>query len=213
MTDKTTSPLSRDLFSGCERQQVSAFYRKILERLPDILADLDAYREFWEAQDLHLDESERLIADGTVSIEEFPDDDLAVVTIPDDLPPRRVRRYLNTEQASIHPFAIQTATQCNRIIRVQNGGFEFQYRYESWVQFVSRRPLFRVALNGLVIRLNVLEQAAGSWRCESVTDVIPRLFLEGTNQSSLSVDEFVSETQAYLRSQPVAWDPFDWEPS
>ena len=58
-----------------------------------------------QLQDAHLAASEALLADGTVTIEELPDIDLAIVRIPPQLAPRPVRRYLEDEQAAVHPFA------------------------------------------------------------------------------------------------------------
>jgi hypothetical protein len=212
-TDKRLSPLPKDVFSGCERQRVAAFFRQMLERLPEILEDVNEYRGYWREQDSNLRQSESLIAKGDVRIEEFPESDLAIVHIPGDLPVMNVRRYLQAERASVHPFAIHNATNCNRIVRIQNGSYEFQYRYESWLQVVSRRPLFRVDLNGLSRRLNSLETAAGTWRADKVTEIVPRLFLEGTDRSSITEKTFVEEVQEYLAEQPVAWDPYNWESS
>jgi hypothetical protein len=212
-TDKLMSPLPRTVFTQCERQQVATFYQEMLERLPDILEDLTEYSGYWREQDNLLQESESLIANGDVRIQEISELDLAIVHIPDALKPRAVRRYLQAESASVHPFAIHNATSCNRIIRIQNGSFEFQYRYESWLQIVSHRPLFRVDLNGLAERLNSLEAAAGTWRAEKVTEVVPRLYLEGIDRSSIKEKTFVEEVREYLASQPVAWDPYNWEAS
>jgi len=205
--------LPKEAFSGCERQRVATFYRQMLDRLPEILDDVVEYRRYWHEQDAHLQESESLIAKGDVSIEELPDADLAIVRIPDKLPARNVRRYLRSERASVHPFAIHNATSCSRIIRIQNGCYELQYRYESWLQVVSWRPLFRVDLNGLALRLNSLEAAAGTWRADKVTEIVPRLFLEGIDRSSIAEDKFVGEVKEYLSGQPIAWDPYNWEPS
>ena len=212
-TDKRMSPLPKEAFTGCEHQRVTTFYRQMLERLPEILEDVTEYRRYWHEQDALLQESESLITKGDVRIEEIPESDLAIVHIPDGLPALNVRRYLQSERASVHPFAIHNATNCNRIIRIQNGGYEFQYRYESWLQVVSRPPLFRVDLNGLAGQLNVMEAAAGTWRADKVTEIVPRLFLEGTDRSSITEETFIEEVREYLSEQPVAWDPYNWESS
>lgn len=212
-TDKKMSPLPGEVFAQCDRQRVTTFYREMLQRLPEILEDLTEYRGYWSDQDDHLLESETLIASGEVGIEEIAESDLAIVRIPDALPVRTVRRYLRAESAPIHPFAIHNATSCNRIVRIRNGSFELQYRYESWLQIVSYRPMFRVDLNLLAERLNSIETAAGTWRADKVTEIAPRLYLEGTNRSSIAEEIFVQEVREYLASQPVAWDPYNWEAS
>ena len=185
----------------------------MLDRLPEILENVDEYRRYWHEQDAHLRESEALIAKGEVRIEEIPESDLAIVHIPGELPVVNVRRYLRSERASVHPFAIHNATTCNRIIRIQNGCYELQYRYESWLQVVSRRPLFRVDLNGLAARMNSLEAAAGTWRADKFTEIVPRLFLEGIDRSSIAEEAFIGEVKEYLSEQPIAWDPYNWESS
>lgn len=210
-TDPQLSPLPRDTFTGCDRQQVAALYRNMLDCLPGLLADLPSQETWWREQDSHLADSESLIASGRVHIEELPEFDLAVVHIPPNLPPRPVRRYLQWESAAVHPFAIHRATERSRLLRVRGSHYEFQYRYESWVQLTSRRPQLRVDLQPLCERLTMLDAAAGTWRCEPVTDVAPRMFLAGGDNSALSVDTLVAELSSHLASAPVAWDPYDWQ--
>jgi hypothetical protein len=182
----------------------------MLAVLPELLADLPRFRPLWEAQDQHLDESLRWIESGRVSLRELPELDLAIVDIPDDLPPRAVRRYLAAESVPVHPFAIHRATGCNRLLRIQGARYELQYRYDSWVQLATRRPLLRASLEGLAAQLNARETAPGTWRGEPVTDVVPRLYLDGTDASAIPRDEFLDQVAAYLQTAPVAWDPYDW---
>jgi len=209
--DPGVSPLPAETFAGCEQQRVESLYRTMLERLPLLLGDVNAYEALWGAQFEHVEESAELIARGAITIAEYADVDLAVVSIPDDQPLRTVRRYFEPEQAAVHPFAIHNATTCNRILRVTGARYELQYRYESWLQLVSHRPALRVALDGLAARLNAIEGASGTWRCESVTEIVPRLYLEGVGASSIELGRFVDEVCSYLATAPVAWDPYHWE--
>jgi len=210
-TDPAVSPLPERTFAGCEDRRVASFYRELLPLVPDILQNLDSYESYWRDQLQHLEFSQSLVATGKVDIEERPDHDLAIVRIPDDIPEQTVRRYVNEEQAAVHPFAVNSATRCNRILRIYRGEFEFHYRYESWLRFVSWRPMLRVALDGMADRLNEAEQASGTWRGEDVNEVIPRLYLDGCRQSSLGEEEFVTLLEEYLASAPAAWDPYDWQ--
>ncbi len=211
IADPAESPLPDKLFTRCENQRVASFYTELLPLLPDILDDLDGYEVYWKDQFEHFEFSRNLVATGRVEIEERPEHDLAIVRIPDDMPEKTVRRYLNAEQAAVHPFAINSATRCNRIVRIYRGAIDFQYRYESWLRFVSWRPKLRVALDGLADRLNELEGSSGTWCGEDVNGVIPRLYLDGCRQTSLAEDQFVSQLEAYLASAPAAWDPYDWQ--
>lgn len=208
--DPQGSPLPVDTFTGCEARGTAALYTEMLKRLPDILDDLESLAHFWRDQDIHLQESRHMVESGQVSIKEIPELDLAIVYIPEDLSERRVRRYLHTEFMPVHPFAINSATERNRILSIQGRCLQLQYRYESWVQFESRRPALRVDLSEFCTLLNELEEALGTWRVESPNDVVPRLFLEGTRESSIPAQVFVEKLQHYLVDAPVAWDPYNW---
>jgi len=206
----STSPLSASVFAGCERQRTEALYHSMLERLAGVLEDIDAYEALWHGQDAHLDQSLRFLDSGDIKIEEIPEVDLAIVHVDEAIPEREVCRYLQTELAAVHPFAINTATRRSRILYVQGQYLQMQYRYESWLQLASYRPQPRIKLDDFCGWLNDRETAAGVWRSESVNEVVPRLFLEGTRDSQISVDEFITALSDCLSSAPVAWDPYNW---
>ncbi len=211
--DPACSPLDAGIFRRCERRTIAGLYQAMLERLPEILDDLPAQRKLWAQQDRHLDESLRKLDAGTVRIEEDPSVDMAVVHIPAGLPARTATRYLRAEQAPVHPFAIHRHTHCGRLLRIQGQRYELQFRYESWVHLASRRPALRVDLAPLADELNRIEMAAGNWLAEPVGEVVPRLFLDGADASSIDVDRFVDICRDYLANAPVAWDPYSWKPA
>ena len=209
--DPAVSPLSERIFRSCEDRRVASFYQELLTRVPDFLEELGSYERYWRDQLEHLEFSQSLVATGKVDIEERPEQDLAIIRIPDDLPERTVRRYLNAEQAAVHPFAINSATRRNRILRIYRGGMDFHYRYESWLRFRSWRPMMRVALEELADRLNETEEAPGTWRGEDVNAVVPRLYLDGCPRSSLTEQQFLTMLEEHFARAPVAWDPYDWQ--
>ncbi len=208
LTDPVSSPLAASVFARPDR--VAALYEAMLPRLPDLLARLGRYRHHWVAQDEHLAASERWLADGHVVIEERPDLDLALVYIPEQLPDRVAHRYLRAEPCAVHPFAINRATQCTRILRIQGRRIEFQYRYESWVQLASRRPALRIDLKPLARRLTALERGAARWVAEPVTEVSPRLYREPDVAGTLGWTTVWNELHRALRTGTPAWDPYDW---
>jgi len=214
LTDPEVSPLPADVFA--EPDRVAALYVALLESLPDLLRDFRTgwprFGDLWALQDEHLTASRALLADGIVTLVESPALDLAVVRIPPYLRRRTVRRYLVDESAAVHPFAVNTATQCNRILRVQGNHYEFEYRYESWVQLATRRVAKRVRLEGFAAHLNELEDVPG-WVAEDPAGTAPRLYRPDGAPSSLSLDTFLLELEAALNSAPVAWDPYDWQKS
>lgn len=209
--DPAVSPLPKSTFAVCERRRTARLYAAMLERLPAILADLEGHEQWWRRQDLQLEQSLAWLADGTVGIEVRPDYDLALVRMPLELPESRARRYLHTERAPVHPFAIHHHTTCNRLLRIQGQRYELQYRYESWVQLHSHRPALRVSLAELAGELNERESAPGTWCAEGVMDVAPRLYLDGIEASGIPEGEFVERLCAYFDTAPVAWDPYDWQ--
>lgn len=220
LTDPEVSPLPPEIFA--EPDRVAALYTAMLESLPALLRDChDGWPRFgdlWALQDEHLTASRALLADGVVTLVEHPALDLAVVRIPAYLRRRTARRYLVDEAAAVHPFAINSATGRSRILRVQGTHYEFEYRYESWVQLATRRVPLRVRLDGLAARLNELDGgAAGStagsmgWVAEDPTGTAPRLHRPDGTPSALPLDTFLLELETALTSAPVAWDPYDWQ--
>ena len=213
LTDPASGALPAAVFAAPDR--VVALYQAVLPLLPEIVRDLQQgsprFGALWAVQDKHLSASETLLADGTVAIEELADIDLAIVRIPPQLEARPVRRYLDDEQAVLHPFAVNSATSCTRLLRVQGQHYEFEYRYESWLQIASRRVPLRVQLEGVVERLNALEPAAPMWIADDpMTGIVPRLRRSDASPSTLSLETVVAELRSAFNSAPVAWDPYDW---
>ena len=102
-----------------------------------------------------------MIANGVVTIEEIPEIDLAVVTIPDDETSRRGHRFAGESFEGVHPMALHNATHCLRLLVVHGRRYQFVDRYETWVQYRSRRPLPRVDMRPLAERLTECEQRLG----------------------------------------------------
>jgi len=215
LADADSSILPVETFG--EKDRVAALYTALLDSLPALLRDCrdgwPRYGDLWALQDEHLAASRALLADGVVTVVESPELDLAVVRIPAYLRRRQVRRYLEDELVAVHPFAINTATQCSRILRVQGNHYEFEYRYESWVQLATRRVPLRVDLEGLAKRLNELERGTSTWVAQNPMDTVPRLFRSDGTASSVPLDTFLLELESALTSAPVAWDPYDWHES
>lgn len=212
LTDPDVSPLPADVFADPDR--VAALYTAMLDALPALIRDChDGWPRFgdlWAPQDEHLAASRALLADGVVTLVEYPELDLAVVRIPPYLRRRTVRRYLVDEAAAVHPFAINSVTERSRILRVQGAHYEFEYRYESWVQLASRRVPLRVRLDALAVRLNQLDGSPG-WVAEDPAGTVPRLHRPDGSPTGIPLDTFLLELEAALTSAPVAWDPYDWQ--
>jgi hypothetical protein len=183
-------------------------YPRLLERVPDLLDHPERYREIWADEDAHLEASEAAIRAGTVTIEEDVDLDLAVVTVPTEWAEHTVHRFTTTPRAAVHPGAVHNATDRFRLLFVQGRHYEVQYRYETWVHYMSRRPLGRVDLAPLAASLSEREPYRAVWQFDGVGGIFPTMQLRGATESAIPPAEFrVVLTQAL--AGPSAWDPYD----
>jgi hypothetical protein len=205
--DPDHSPLGADVFAVDYPDLVATLFDELLPRLGDICARVDDYRALWEAEDAALTESEAAIERGAATIEELPALDLAIVTIPDDLDLRRVHRFTQRRTEAIHPMAVHNATGCFRVLVVQGRHFRFHYRYESWVQYVSRKPLPRVDLAPLATRLSEVERH-GRWQADGVEGITPVMQLVGGDETSIDITTFRAELERHLAGAPPAWNPY-----
>ena len=62
-----------------------------------------------------------------------------------------------------------------RVLRSAGASHRLGYRYESWVQLRSRRPLPRVELQPLADELNSLESGGAVWRADPIDRTTPEL--------------------------------------
>lgn len=210
LADPQRSPLPQTIFAGRGRARIAALYRAFLPLLPELLAAPEAHVELWREQDEHLQSSEELLASGRVSIAEEPALDLAIIRIPEELPLRPVWRYLAREEMAVHPLAIHNRTHAGRLLRIQGGCIELQYRYDSWLQLASRRPAMRVDLAGLAARLNECEHH-GRWVWEDPLSMVPRLYLEPRGTSSIEPQLILRELRRHLAEGVPIWDPYNWK--
>lgn len=191
--DEERSPLGPGVFDRRYPEVAAELHRHLLARFHEILDHLDAYRPLWAEEDARLAEAEEAIRAGRIALEEVPEVDLAVVTIPDGL-------------ACPEP-AIHNATSRFRILEMRGRRYVVRYRYETWVQYVSARPMPRVDLAPLAKELSDLE-AGGRWEFGGVEQITPRMHLDGAEESAIAPEEFRRRVEAHLASAPPAWDPF-----
>ena len=105
-------------------------------------------------------------------------------------------------------MAIHNATGCFAVLCLRGHRYDFAYRYETWVQYRSRRPRPRVDLGPLAEELTAEEPGDGRWVFEGAASLIPRLHLTGADESALSPEDFRQRLIASLRTGPPAWDPY-----
>ena len=185
-------------------------YVEGLELLPNLMDDIDDFRDTWAEEDEALRVAEAAIAGGRITIEEEPDLDLAIVSVPADEPVGGGHRFAHLRDDGVHPMAIHNATGCFRLAVVRGRRYELRYRYESWVQYRTRRPLPRIDLAPLAEELDRLEGADdGRWQAEAVGGLAPRLHLAEGATSKIDPTAFLDRVRAHLRAGVPAWDPYD----
>jgi hypothetical protein len=191
-------PLSGD----CARM-----HQELLPIVPDLLRNVNAYRDLWADEDEHITASDDAVERGAVTIEEYPELDLAIVTLP-SITPRTYHRFTQQRRAGVHPMAVFNRTECSRVACLRGQHFSVELRYESVVQFVSRPILPRVDLGLLADRLNETESSGGKWYFEGIGGLTPSLLLGGADESSLSPTTFVDGLLGFLATAEPAWDPW-----
>ena len=105
-------------------------------------------------------------------------------------------------------MAVNNATSMLSLLTIRGARYEFTYRYESWVQYRSKRPRPRVDLAPLAEQLTADETSGGRWTAEGVDGLTPRLYLAGADESSLAPDHVRSRLVDHLATAAPAWDPY-----
>jgi hypothetical protein len=193
----------------------AVLYEELLGLLGELCDDVDRWRPLWEEEDAMLTASEAALESGAVTIEEVPDIDLAVVTVPESGPHGGGHRFAGqwASASGLHPMAVNNATDRGALLTVRDRKYELTYRYESWVQFRTRLVRPRVDLAPLVESLTAAEAKAGgsaSWSADHVSALTPVLSLSGRDGIESALDAAVvrAAVESHLRTAPPAWDPY-----
>jgi hypothetical protein len=179
----------------------SGRYQAILPLLKGFLDDTDRYGPYWSAEWAAMLESKTAMVMGEVELHEIPSVDLAVARTP----------------MALHPMVLYNQTERLRVLMASpGGGYSLRYRYETWVQFVSRQVMPRVDLLPVLPRLQSLEHADVTWTFDGIavpTPVLQPLGPDGLpGDSSLSLDTLIDELVAFYSERQdeagLQWDPF-----
>jgi hypothetical protein len=191
--DRSSSPLPRSTFGGPYPEVTARLYREMLPILPHLVTHVEDFQKLWAAEDHALEASDRLLDGGIVTIEPHAELDLAVVRVPADV-------------AVPHPTALHTRTPHSRLIVVHARSVELRYRYESWVQFASRRIASRVDLAPLAAELTA-EDPGARWIFDGVDHITPRLYRNPPG-GPLDTNHVVDRMMEALRTGRGAWNPY-----
>lgn len=204
--DEAASPLGDQLAGLGYGEQCALLYEELLPLVVPMATDPDRFRPLWAEEDERLSASEQALASGAVTIDEHPDVDLAVVTIGEGQRRRAGHRFGSDTFDEIHPMALHRATDRFRILVVHGRRYRLVDRYETWVQYRSRRPLPRVDLRPLAGQLSAAEAGATRWTATAPSDLSPTL--SAGDESSLPPGTVAAAVVRHLASSPPAWDPY-----
>ena len=207
LDDDALSPLPPDVLAAPYPQRCGALYEWTLPHLPEMLTNLDQWRHLWGDEDAHLTASLQAFADGDIRITEHPDTDLAVVEVLQAGSAEPVHRFTRGESSTVHPMAINTATERLRVLTIEGNRYSLELRYESWVMLVSRSVAPRPDLRLLAEELNALENG-GQWRADPPGALTPRLSISNDSETTLSPTVVIPTIRRFLATSPPAWDPF-----
>lgn len=208
LDDDARSPLDAAELASPYPQRCGALYEWTLPRFLEIVDHLDRWRHLWADEDAHLAASLDAIARSEVTVEEYPDVDLAVFTAPTDWSARAATRFTVARSDSLHPMAVANSTERMRIAIVDDDGCSVELRYETWVMFTSRPVMARPDLRLLVPVLDELEPSGPGWHADAPGSLTPRLRWAGEGASQVSPAVFVRTLREFLADAAKAWDPF-----
>jgi hypothetical protein len=185
-----------------------ALHREALALLPELMARPERYAELWGEEDRFLGASEESLRTGAVTLSDVPEVDLVVVSVqPGATAPGQAAQFTHRRTTPVHPMAVHNRSDRTRVLIVAPPRYELYFRYETWVQLVSRRPPARVDLAGLAGELTALEPSGREWTFSGAGATVARLGpAGGTSELSPEVVRPLV-TDALARGRP-AWDPY-----
>lgn len=139
-----------------EAKQCVGKFVYFIPRFSEMLVRIDEYESEWK------DEFERVLSDCKVlyssnsTIQKYPEIGLTVVRTPRPL----------------HYYALFGATQGTDIVLsiYENGQYELEYKYVTWIDLVSRPTFPRVNLTPLARFLNRQETSGLVWEADKITE-------------------------------------------
>lgn len=183
-------------------------YVELLPRLSEIVDHVARFRDHWVDQDAHITTSEQAIGDGTVTITDVPDVDLAILTVPESWAERVVQQFATIASNAVHPYALHNSTDRLVVLTVHGAHIQLQYRYETWVHLVSRRPIPRVDLSDLAAELTTAEPGDTRWVFDGVEALSPRLHLVGGGATAIPPEVVIARITETLRDATLTWSPY-----
>jgi len=181
------SPLNSHVFRRPYEEVTSILYEELLPRFSNLFQRVHFLEQYWIEEDRLLEWSEQAIARGDIQIREFAEFDFSVVVTPESKEWAAARPKVDNARwthSVCHQFAVHNATNSSRILVTNGQRHDFYYRYETWVETVSRKPKPRLDLQSVADRLNKLETKK-IWVAENIKDIVPHLMIAEKSESKL----------------------------
>ncbi len=190
-------------------EHAAQLYEMLIPMMPDLIDDIGRFENKWRDEDRLLDDGEQWLDQGLVTIEEDKERDLAIVTIPQELPTQAYSHFASEAEGPLHKMAVYNRSNKARVLFQQGQRYWFRYRYETWVKFVSERHPFRVDLAPLCNELNGLECEGAKWSYDGSSNITPIMCLVDDKPSSLDLDTILGRLCRRLDEGEVDWNPFE----
>lgn len=182
------SPLKSSIFKESYSEVTNVLYEELLPRFERIMEKIGSFEKYWKQQDDLLEESEDNLQSGVYKLQQHPEQDLAIVLMPDSN---------RAPGDAIQRMAIHNRTDCMRVLLMQETNFELYYRYETWVDYQSRKLAPRIDLQELAESLSKQESMDGTWQFSGINDITPTMRLVGDSQSKIPFESFRSQVLAF----------------
>jgi hypothetical protein len=202
--DAERSPLQLEPESNDQDAQL---YTELLGLLPEWCDHPARTRALWAEEDAELTRAERLVAGGAVSITERVDADLAVFDVPEASRLAGGHRFAHLCYPGLHPMAVANSTDRFAVLVRHGRRWRLYHRYETWVQYCTRRPHARRDLRPLASALTELEPGGVTWTGSPSGGLEPTLEPAG-GESDLDPGVVVDVVAGHLATAPPDWNPY-----
>lgn len=194
-----------------EDEKPTERYLELLPRFTEMAEHIEDHAEMWADEDEALEATEAAFDGGEITIDENVDLDLAVVTIDPSISLWGEHRFSILGRSQCHPIPLHNRTACFRVLYRQGDWAGLVYRFESWVQFQSRRVLPRVDLTNLAIELSSRDDHEWTFPWPRQRNP-PTAWLTSWAPSRIPFDELRERIEVALRAAEDVFDPYATAP-
>ena len=179
-------------------KRTAHLYQEMLPLLPQLLDDVNEFESYWRDEYRRVEAGRSLFAEGTATVKEMAEVDLAVFTLSEE----------------VHNIALYEQTNMSRVVLLlPEQRYRARYRYETWVELASHRPPPRIDLRPFAALLESFEGSPGEWIADDVSSAIPQLQQHGGDgESSITPGLFVRLLAQHLRDnaadEALLWSPY-----